>query len=451
MTVPNFDKYKLIIVGSGLAAFSAIQEFRNTSTPILIIEGGSLEYEEKNEQLQKNFHYGQLNHWNLHWMRVLGGTSKIWGGMTSTLSATDFSNWPISYDDLKNYYIAAWKLVGEDGRKIISLYEENLVKNEEFNFKPFIMTSPRIINLSDYKKFQNVDVVTKTNLVKLLSKNRKYISGLQLFNGEKLFNRKVRSDQKLVLALGGLGNAQILLQPNEKNEISVGNESGLVGKYLMEHPHVSNAGKIYFKKELLPNITNMNIQPAFVMNEKIKIKKNLLNCSLSIENLGDGDKDEKKVFNKLLGSNLMYADIYSRSEQEPLSINSTSLTNEKNWAGIHKLRVRHSFSALDLISIEEHIKLFGEHVLKNNIGFVKIVNNEIYKNAQGGGHTMGTTRMGYDIKTGVCDKNNKIFGYENIFLSGSSVFTTGGASNPTISIIALGLRLSKHLKEIIDV
>ena len=151
------------------------------------------------------------------------------------------------------------------------------------------------------------------------------------------------------------------------------------------------------------------------------------------------------------GSNLVYADIYSRSEQEPLSINSTTLTNEKNWAGIHKLRVRHSFSALDLISIEEHIKVFGEYVLKNDIGFVKIINDEIYKNAQGGGHTMGTTRMGHNIKTSVCDKNNKIHGYENIFLSGSSVFTTGGASNPTISIIALGLRLSKHLKEIINV
>ena len=451
MIVPNFDKYKLIIIGSGLAAFSAIQEFKNTSIPILIIEGGSLEYDEKNVQLQENFHYGQLNHWNLHWMRVLGGTSKIWGGMTSTLSSSDFSNWPISYDDLKNYYVDAWKLVGEDGKKIISLYEEYLDKNKEFNFKPFIMTNPKIINLSDYKKFKNVDVITKTNLVKLLSDNRKYISGVQLFNDKKLLTRKIRDDQKLVLALGGLGNAQILLQPNEKNEISIGNESGLVGKYLMEHPHVSTAGEIYFKKDLLPNIKNMNIQPAFVMNERTKIKKNLLNCSLSIENLGDGDKDEKKVFNKLSGSNLVYADIYSRSEQEPLSINSTTLTNEKNWAGIHKLRVRHSFSALDLISIEEHIKVFGEYVLKNDIGFVKIINDEIYKNAQGGGHTMGTTRMGHNIKTSVCDKNNKIHGYENIFLSGSSVFTTGGASNPTISIIALGLRLSKHLKEIINV
>ena len=148
---------------------------------------------------------------------------------------------------------------------------------------------------------------------------------------------------------------------------------------------------------------------------------------------------------------MSHGNIYSRSEQEPLEINSFSLTNEKNWAGIHKLRIRHSFSALDLISIEEHLKLFGEYLVSKNLGFVKIINDEIYKNAQGGGHTMGTTRMGKSINDSVCDKNNRVHGYQNLFLSGSSVFTTGGASNPTISIIALGLRLSNYLKENINV
>ena len=64
---------------------------------------------------------------------------------------------------------------------------------------------------------------------------------------------------------------------------------------------------------------------------------------------------------------------------------------------------------------------------------------------------MGTTRMGKSVNDSVCDKNNRVHGYQNLFLSGSSVFTTGGASNPTISIIALGLRLSNYLKENIDV
>ena len=48
----NFEKYKIIVVGSGLAAYSVIQKFENTDVPILIIEGGSLDLE-KNQALQE--------------------------------------------------------------------------------------------------------------------------------------------------------------------------------------------------------------------------------------------------------------------------------------------------------------------------------------------------------------------------------------------------------------
>ena len=449
----NFERYKIIIVGSGLAAYSVIQKFKNSDVPILIIEGGSLDIEKKNEALQENYHYGQLNHWNLHWLRVLGGTSKIWGGMTSTLSKSDLKSWPLDYEELKRYYIAAWNLVGQDGNKIIDLYENNLTNNTQFNYKPFVFTDPKIVELTDYKKFSNVDLIKSANLVKLISQNRKSITGLKIFYEGKYVTKEIKDHQKLVLAMGGLGNAQILLQPNDNNneKISIGNESGLVGKYLMEHPHVSYSGDIYYKKEMLPKVKNLDLQPAFVLNDNYRFKKKLLNCSLSIEDIDTEDEKEQEVFEKIIGTKLTHGHIYARSEQEPLEINSLTLTNEKNWAGIHKLRIRHSFSALDLISIEEHNKLFGEYLVSKNLGFVKIINDEIYKNAQGGGHTMGTTRMGESINDSVCNKNNKVHGYENLFLSGSSVFTTGGASNPTISIIALGLRLSNYLKENLNV
>ena len=413
----NFEKYKIIVVGSGLAAYSVIQKFENTDVPILIIEGGSLDLEKKNQALQENYHYGQLNHWNLHWLRVLGGTSKIWGGMTSTLSESDFKSWPLNYQELKEYYKTAWNLVGEDGDKIIDIYESNLNNRTQFNYKPFIMTDPKSLELPDYNKFSNVDLIRNANLVKILSKNRRSITGLKLFYEEKLLIKEIKDHQILVLALGGIGNAQILMQPNKENEdeISIGNESGLVGKYLMEHPHVSYSGDIYYKEEILPKVKNLNIQPAFVLNDKYRSEKKLLNCSLSIENVKSENKEEQEVFEKLIGSKLSHGNIYSRSEQEPLEINSFSLTNEKNWAGIHKLRIRHSFSALDLISIEEHLKLFGEYLVSKNLGFVKIMNDEIYKNAQGGGHTMGTTRMGKSINDSVCDKNNRVHGYQNLF------------------------------------
>jgi choline dehydrogenase-like flavoprotein len=62
-------------------------------------------------------------------------------------------------------------------------------------------------------------------------------------------------------------------------------------------------------------------------------------------------------------------------------------------------------------------------------------------------HMLGTTRMHRDPRRGVVDANCKMHGLENLYVSGSSVFPTCGTSNPTLTIVALALRLADHLKE----
>jgi len=61
-------------------------------------------------------------------------------------------------------------------------------------------------------------------------------------------------------------------------------------------------------------------------------------------------------------------------------------------------------------------------------------------------HTMGTTRMAGDEKSGVVDRDCRVFGLRNLFIAGGSVFPTGGHANPTGMIIAFALRLADHLK-----
>lgn len=60
---------------------------------------------------------------------------------------------------------------------------------------------------------------------------------------------------------------------------------------------------------------------------------------------------------------------------------------------------------------------------------------------------MGTTRMADDERKGVVDRDCKVFGVDNLYVAGSSVFTTSGAANPTLSIVALALRLAEHLSQ----
>lgn len=63
-------------------------------------------------------------------------------------------------------------------------------------------------------------------------------------------------------------------------------------------------------------------------------------------------------------------------------------------------------------------------------------------------HHMGTTLMHPDPRQGVVDANSKVHGIANLFAAGSGVFPTSGAANPTLTLVALSLRLSDHLKQI---
>ena len=54
--------------------------------------------------------------------------------------------------------------------------------------------------------------------------------------------------------------------------------------------------------------------------------------------------------------------------------------------------------------------------------------------------------MADDPRDGVVDRDCRVFGIENLFIAGSSVFPTSGWSNPTLTLLALGHRLADRLK-----
>ncbi len=64
-----------------------------------------------------------------------------------------------------------------------------------------------------------------------------------------------------------------------------------------------------------------------------------------------------------------------------------------------------------------------------------------------GGHHIGTARMSASPREGVVDGDCLVHGMRNLFVAGSAVFPTSGQANPTLTIVALALRLAEHLKE----
>jgi choline dehydrogenase-like flavoprotein len=64
----------------------------------------------------------------------------------------------------------------------------------------------------------------------------------------------------------------------------------------------------------------------------------------------------------------------------------------------------------------------------------------------GGHHHMCSTRMAATPREGVVDSNQKVFGIDNLYIAGSSVFSTAGHANPTLTIVQMSLRLAGHLE-----
>jgi len=65
------------------------------------------------------------------------------------------------------------------------------------------------------------------------------------------------------------------------------------------------------------------------------------------------------------------------------------------------------------------------------------------------GHHIGTTRMAADPAQGVVDEHCRVYGVDNLFVASSSVFPTSSHANPTLTIVAMAVRLADYLKGIL--
>ena len=66
-----------------------------------------------------------------------------------------------------------------------------------------------------------------------------------------------------------------------------------------------------------------------------------------------------------------------------------------------------------------------------------------------GGHHIGTARLGSDPASSVVDPDCRVHGVDNLFIAGSAVFPTSSQANPTLTIVAMALRLADHLKTVL--
>jgi choline dehydrogenase-like flavoprotein len=71
-----------------------------------------------------------------------------------------------------------------------------------------------------------------------------------------------------------------------------------------------------------------------------------------------------------------------------------------------------------------------------------VINNII---AGASSHYLGTCRMGNDPKKSVVDAGCRTHDVPNLFIGDGSVFVTGGAANPALTISALATRTAEGI------
>ncbi len=471
----------------------------------MLLESGGLSYEDATQSLYEGSARRTLDNGGVvedggdegaylkrSRLRYFGGTTNHWAGVCRPLDHIDFevrpwvshSGWPISRDDLEPYYRRANAVmglrpfVGQSSGEIAAhgdLYGSQELADfryQWFQLNPLRFGQEYRQSLQDA---QNVEVVFHANVVKLQSNGSgTALVGLDVMT---LAGRRFQVKAKAyVLACGGIENPRLLLASQDVHSEGIGNAHDIVGRYFMEHPHAT-LGHVCLPSEsgdrrLLDGIedgkTNNYLVPAICPGEAVQRKHGTLNFSAEIRdawnqfghwsdlsrNLAWYAQDIHRFAGKYpqrsddpsrnRGS---YRVLSVRAEQAPNPNSRVTLARERDPLGTPKVFLDWQLTRADIESLRRTTELFARDLGRAFLGRVRLaVDLNDLGSIHGGNHHMGTTRMAGTPRAGVVDRNCKVFGLANLYVAGSSVFSTGGFANPTYTIVALALRLADHLK-----
>jgi choline dehydrogenase-like flavoprotein len=156
-----------------------------------------------------------------------------------------------------------------------------------------------------------------------------------------------------------------------------------------------------------------------------------------------------KVFNrKKIG---LYA-LENMSEQAPNPDSRITLSSDKDKLGMNRVRLDWRLSPIDIESAIQTLEILDHEFQREGLGrlYIRLNDENPPMRISGGWHHMGTTRMHLHPKKGVVNENSRIHGMSNLFVAGPSVFPTGGYANPSLTIVALAVKLADHIKMIMS-
>lgn len=476
------------IIGAGAAGISIAREFIATGRSVILLESGGLEFDQDIQALYSGDNTGLPSFdIDVNRLRYFGGTTNHWAGHSRPLDPIDFeekkwmphSGWPIAREDLEDYYRRAHPVL-ELGR----FDYENLgtltqaaglealkLDNHRLKTAVYGQSPPTRFGTAyrdELAQATNIKVCLFANVLELITdESASHVDYLKVasFNGPQF---QVRAAQ-VILATGGMENARLLLLSKKFSPEGLGNNNDLVGRFFMDHvllrpgldvslTHPGINLRLYHGLHDVDGGRRFAIVAA---SEKLLREEQISNFRIHLYPTGPhyktpvggvfseldgftGENPLEKSRNNSIAMHMVLEPVPNPDSRITLSERKLDTFGqpklEVKWL-VEEADLKHAYRAMELIAME-----FGRMGLGR--GYSQLFKDRALwpGHMEAGKHHCGTTRMSGNLKTGVVDANCKVFGIDNLYIAGSSVFPTIGYANPTITIVALALRLSDHIK-----
>ncbi len=450
------DEFDVCVIGSGFAGTMLARRLVDRGLHTVLLEAASSRKDLQTEEGRAGEFtvesVGAIDY-PVESSRILGvgGTSGHWSGVLSRLTPSDFrehslfglgADWPLEYSDLDPYYCEAEELLWARGRSVQPgqpprqcSYPEELeedyrppsvrVRGEQLSFfqpgrsvrghgdRPVRLAE---VEIPEFVRQSHATLLADHQVVRLVPRSRESISHVEVRAGDGS-SKEIRA-KSFVLAAGVLESPRLLLwsRSSEYPE-GLGNTHDLVGRFLNVHPTFLRNFEDGQDEAIVGTHRSLDFNDEFR-------RQGLSACHVQIERPRTG-----------------VARVKVQPEMEARPENRITLSGgAPRTGGPPTARIALEYSERDRRTIEEGTRLMDD-VFEAN-GIVPAAGRA---QSRWRFHPSGTLRMGFDETNGVVDSNGRVFGMENLYVSGACVFPTAGTANPTLTVVAMTLRLADHL------
>ena len=477
----------LCLVGGGAAGLSIAHLLEGSGLTVAVLEGGERGYTEASQSLYMGPESGTLLGERSFYLtssrlRYLGGSSNHWQGWCRPLDPLDFesrswvqdSGWPLERQALDPFYRRAAALAE------VSPFDYQPGERETEG-QPFLIPASSGIETTFFhvspptrfgavygpglEKSASCQLHLNANVTEIVTgESGAEVESVRVMGREgQAYQVKGRS---YVLAAGAIENARLLLASRRVESHGIGNRHDLVGRYFMDHP-LCDGGVIaipgrrrsmgVYKASRAVRRRHL-VRGVLKLSEAVQRRERLLNAVVVVRSQEpDEVADLARAVQAMAAENApgqgaegaYFGALHITGEQSPNPESRVTLAEETDALGVPRARLDWRLSEQDASSLGRTLEVMALRLGASLRGRaqIAIAESDPWRGARGSNHHMGTTRMDPDPARGVVDTDCRIHGLANLFVAGSSVYPTVGASNPTLTLLALAVRLADHLKE----